>query len=83
MLTDFISGFCAAAEVIAWGSGCISAVLLALVGVLMLAGLAGVVFDKATSILAKKWAQIGRKPRNDFERIILAHWKQQEESGEV
>lgn len=83
MLTDFINGFVATAEVIAWGAGCVSAILLALAALLMLAVLAGVLFDKATSILAKKWAQIGRKPRNEFERIILAHWKQQTDRGEV
>lgn len=83
MLTDFISGFVAAAGVIAWVAGCASAILLAMAALLVLAGLAGVVFDKATSILAEKWAQIGRKPRNDFERIILAHWERQEESGKV
>ena len=83
MLTDYISGFAAAAEVIAWGAGCISAIVLALAALLVLAILAGAVFDKVTSILAKKWAQKERKPRNRFERVILAHWKQQGDRGEV
>ena len=83
MLTDFISGFMAAAGVMAWLSGVALAIVLAAGLGLILAWLAGAMFDRATSILAKRWAQKERKPRNRFERILLTHWERQERDGEV
>lgn len=83
MTADFISGFVAAAGVLAWLAGVASAIVLAVGLGLALAWIAGAVFDGATSILAKRWAQKKRKPRNRFERIILAHRERQEEDGEV
>ena len=83
MLINFLNGFAAASGVIAWVSGCGCAIVLALAVILVLAAVAGAVFDAVTSFLARRWQRTGRTPRNRVERVILDHRERREANGKL
>lgn len=70
-MTDFQVGFYAAGRVILRIAGGCAAALLLVLAVLLVLGLAAVVFDRITNGLGRRWERRNHKPRNRLERIIL------------
>lgn len=76
MLIDaFIRGASASGQVLAYLSGLLVSVLVFAAAASLLAILAGAMFDRATSWLARRWQDKGISPRSRICRVILAHAK--------
>lgn len=73
MLNEFVSGFCLAGGFLAWLAGCLAAVLIAVVAVMLVVTAASWMFDRFTRWIARRLRKKKRKPRNRLEQIILEH----------
>lgn len=70
-MAEFQVGFYATRHVLLRIAGGCAAALLLVLAVLLVLGLAAVVFDWITNGLGRRWERKGHKPRNRLERIIL------------
>lgn len=71
----FLTGFDATGRVLLVIVGGSVAVLLLLLAVLLVLGLAAVVFDWITNSLGRRWEKRGRKPRGRLGQIILEAYR--------
>lgn len=70
MVAKFIAGFSATGEFLMLIAGGITAVMVFLVAVALILSLAGVVFDRATEAIAKRWERTGKPPKHWLGQII-------------
>lgn len=75
VIDAFIRGVSASSQVLSYLSGLLFSVLVFAAAALLLAVLAGMAFDRATSWLARRWQAKGVCPKSRICRIILAHAK--------
>ena len=75
MVNAFVSGLTIACEILAFMAGVLLALLLIAAAAALLSILTGVVFDRATSWLAKRWQAKGVNPKTRIGRTVLAHAK--------
>lgn len=74
----FATGFQAVAQFLLTVSGGLAAVAVFLEAVLLVVCLAGLIFDRVTQAMAKRWEKKGHQPRGKLEQIILEAYRRLE-----
>ena len=73
MLSEFIAGFQLIGGFLVWLAGCMAAVLLGVLAVIVVMVAVSWLFDLYTRWIARRLRKKKRKPRNRLEKIILDH----------